>query len=159
MKRIFLAAMMAVGGAGPLTGQGHPHVHVTKESTSDHRDHPEVHAVVEGFARALQAGDSTRALSFLHPDVVIYEGGHAETLTQYRSHHLAADIAFLRAVKQETTAHQMTVQGDVALALSETRSKGRFRERDIDSRGAETLILVRSSEGWKIRHIHWSSGR
>ncbi len=111
------------------------------------------------LAAALAAGDSLRALTFLHPEVVVYEGGHAESLQQYRSGHLRADIAFLQAVKQETTGDRVVLSGDMALYLSESTSKGTYRGREIDSRGAETMVLVRTPAGWKIRHIHWSSGR
>jgi hypothetical protein len=42
-------------------------------------------------------------------------------------------------------------------ADAESRTTGQTRGRDIDSRGAETIVLVRESSGWRIRHIHWSS--
>jgi ketosteroid isomerase-like protein len=100
-----------------------------------------------------------RALAYLHPDLVVYEGGHAETLAEYRSHHLAADIAFLRATQSETLAAHLHVMGESALWMSESRTRGTIRDRQIDSRGAETFVLVRTPEGWKIRHIHWSSAR
>jgi ketosteroid isomerase-like protein len=119
----------------------------------------EVRAVVDSFTAALERGDSVRALAYLHPDLLVYEGGHAETLAEYRSHHLASDIAFLAATRSETLATHLQVMGESALWMSESRTRGTVRERQIDSRGAETFVLVRTPEGWKIRHIHWSSGR
>ncbi|MGH7445926.1 MAG: YybH family protein [Longimicrobiales bacterium] len=117
----------------------------------------EVRAVVEGYDRALASGDSLTALSLLHPDVVIYEGGHAETREEYRSGHLRSDIAFASAVKLTTTVDHILVSGDAALYTSEYTASGRFRNRDIDSHGTETMVLLRTPDGWKIRHIHWSS--
>ena len=114
-------------------------------------------AVVEGFHSALESGDSTAALGYLHPDVVIYEGGHAETLAQYRAGHLRGDIAFASATNREVVEAAITVWGDRALYTSTSRTTGQYRGREIDSRGTETLVLVRTSEGWRIRHIHWSS--
>lgn len=111
------------------------------------------------FGRALAAGDSTRALALLHPQVVIYEGGHAESLAQYRAGHLAGDMAFLQAVRLEPGPRDTLVIGDLALITSEFRARGRYRERDVDVRMAETMVLVRTPGGWRIRHIHWSSGR
>lgn len=117
----------------------------------------EVRVVVESYGRALASGDSLTALELLHPDVIIYEAGHAETYEEYRSGHLRSDIAFAAAVPRTTSTDQVLLSGDVALYTSEYNAKGRFRNRDIDSHGTETMVLVRTADGWKIRHIHWSS--
>lgn len=138
------AALAAQGGATP------PSATATSPEA-------EVREVVEAFGRALAAADSIAALGHLHPDVVVYEGGHAETLEEYRSHHLGHDIAFLQATEQATTREQVTVSGDVALSLRESATRGRYRDREVNALGTETLVLVRTPEGWKIRHIHWSS--
>ena len=117
----------------------------------------EIRAIVTGYASALSSGDSAGALALLHPEATIYEGGHAETYAQYRAGHLPSDIAFASAVKRTTTRDDVLVTGDAALYTSEYASKGRFRNRDIDSHGTETMVLLRTRDGWKIRHIHWSS--
>ncbi|HUG41657.1 MAG TPA: nuclear transport factor 2 family protein, partial [Longimicrobiales bacterium] len=103
------------------------------------------------------AGDSTAAIDRLHPEVVVFEGGHAETLAEYRRGHLRSDIAFASATQRELTAEAVHVRGDQALYTSESHTTGRWRERDIDSHGTETVVLVRTPDGWRIRHIHWSS--
>lgn len=117
----------------------------------------EVIAVVEGFHSALESGDSTAALQYLHREVVIYEAGYAETLAQYRSGHLRGDIAFASATNREVTHAAIELWGDQALYISVSRTTGQYRGRDIDSRGTETIVLVRTPDGWRIRHIHWSS--
>lgn len=124
---------------------------------ADEATRSEVRSAVEAYARALASGDSLAALGLLHPDVVIYEGGHAETREEYRSGHLRSDIAFASAVKRTVTADDVMLIGDAALYTSEYTAAGRFRDRDIDSHGTETMVLVRTTDGWKIRHIHWSS--
>jgi ketosteroid isomerase-like protein len=117
----------------------------------------EAMAVVHAFHDALAAGDSTAALSLLHDDVVILESGHAETRAEYRSGHLRADIAFASATQRSITNERVSTLGEVGLYIGESRTTGQFRSRDIDSCGAETMVLVRTAEGWRIRHIHWSS--
>src|SRR4051794_2458100 len=72
-------------------------------------------AVVRSFTEALQRGDSVRVLRLLHPELVVYESGVAEDLAHYRSHHLAADIAFLKAVTSRTLREQLTLSGGMAL--------------------------------------------
>lgn len=156
-----LLLALALGAApAPAAAQEHGHHHPVRNDTAPaSAEEQAVRAAVEGFSGALEAGDSLRALTFLHPEVVVYEGGHAETLSEYRSGHLRADIAFLQAVEQKTLRDQVVLEGDVALYLSEYHSKGSYRGREIDSHGTETLALVRTPAGWKIRHIHWSSSR
>ena len=119
----------------------------------------EVRSVVDAFHAGLAAGDSTAALQSLHADIVIYESGHAETLSEYRSRHLGSDIAFSSATRREVTSESISVWGDQALYLGESRTRGQFRGREIDSRGTETAVLIRTPAGWRIRHLHWSSGR
>lgn len=115
-------------------------------------------AVVDAFHRALAAGDSLAALAFLAPDVVILESGGAETRDEYRSHHLPGDIAFARAVPSRREALAVTVQGDVAWVTATSTTQGQFRDRQINSAGAELVVLTRSGSGkWMIRAIHWSS--
>ncbi|HET7462445.1 MAG TPA: nuclear transport factor 2 family protein [Longimicrobium sp.] len=117
-----------------------------------------VRRVVTGFSAALQAGDTARAMSYLHPDLVVYESGAAENREHYRAHHLSADIAFLAQVRPANARDQLTVSGDMALYLREYRMRGTWRGKAVDSPGVETLVLVNTPRGWKIRHIHWSSG-
>lgn len=116
-----------------------------------------VTSTVRAFHGALAAGDSARALGLLHPDVRVFEGGHAETLAEYRSGHLTADMAFSGSVGRRVLEEHVFGGADEAVYLSEYRVKGTFRGEEVDARGAETMVLVREEDGWRIRHIHWSS--
>jgi len=118
----------------------------------------EVIAVAHAFTAALAAGDSLAALGLLHDEVRILEGGRMETKEQYRSGHLRADIGFASAptVARETLGEGVTVTGDVALYTRQYRTTGRYRDRDLDRTSSEALVLVRTPEGWRIRHVHWS---
>jgi ketosteroid isomerase-like protein len=120
-------------------------------------DEEAIRAVVDGFHAALAAGDSVAALGNLHPDLVVYESGHAETLGQYRSGHLMSDIEFNRAVVFHTTRDAIVRGLQLSVYLREYRMTGTFRDREIDARGVETMVLTPTPEGWRIRHIHWSS--
>jgi ketosteroid isomerase-like protein len=116
-----------------------------------------VRAVVQAFKDALAAGDSTAALGYLHPDLVVYEAGHAETLAEYRAGHLAADMEFSAAVETTVLEQGVIVRPEMALWVSESESKGEFRGQAIDSHGTETVVLLPTDAGWKILHVHWSS--
>jgi uncharacterized protein (TIGR02246 family) len=121
-------------------------------------DSAAVAAVVDRYHRALATGDSAAALALLAPDAVVLESGGVESRAEYRGHHLPADIAFARAVPSERGPVRVTVQGSVAWAASTSSTRGRFRNRDVNSAGAELMVLSRSADGrWLIRAIHWSS--
>jgi ketosteroid isomerase-like protein len=128
-----------------------------QEEQADDPSAAEVRIVVEEFHAALAAGDSPRALEYLHPDVVVYEAGHAESLAEYRSGHLASDIAFSRAVAFQTVHGSVVPGREFSIDLREYTMTGTFQDREIDAHGTETIVLVSTEEGWKIRHIHWSS--
>jgi ketosteroid isomerase-like protein len=112
---------------------------------------------VDRYHRALESADSVGALALLASDAVILESGGVETREEYRSHHLPADIAFVRAVTGVRSPIRVVVRGDVAWATSTTTAQGDFRGRPVNSAGAELMVLTRTTDGWKINAIHWSS--
>ncbi len=126
-------------------------------TASAQNDSAAVAAVVERYHRALAGGDSAAALALLAPDAVIVESGGVETREEYRAHHLPADIQFARAVRSERGPARVVIVGDVAWVSSTSTTQGTYRERPIDSAGAELMVLTRESGGWTIRAIHWSS--
>lgn len=132
-------------------------VPISAQQATDSAREAEVVSVVEAFHAALAAGDSLAALEQLHPDLLVFESGHAESLSEYRSGHLSADMGFAGATRREVTDQNVVLRGDVAMYTSVTSTTGTWREREIDATGAETMVLVRTAEGWRIRHIHWSS--
>lgn len=120
-------------------------------------DSAAVAAVVSEFHAALAREDGTRALELLASGARILEGGGIETVEEYASSHLPADMAFAAAVERERGPLRIQVRGDVAWATSTSRARGTYREREIDSRGAELVVLSRSDGQWRIEAIHWSS--
>ena len=120
-------------------------------------DSAAVAAVVERFHEALTNGDSAAAVSLLAPDAVILESGGVETRAEYLSHHLPGDIAFARAIRSTRGPMRVTIHGNVAWATSTSTTIGSYRDRAINSAGAELMVLSRSRDGWRIRAVHWSS--
>lgn len=120
-------------------------------------DSAAVAATVDRFHSAVAAGDSVLALSLLASDVVVLESGGMETRDEFRARHLAADIAFAQAVKSERGPVRVIVRGDVAWASSTSTSAGEYRGRQVNSSGAELMVLSRTPQGWRINAIHWSS--
>lgn len=147
--------------AAPLAAQS------PRPAAADAADSARVVGVVEAFHRALAAGDSAAALARLAPGVVILEGGAAETLAEYRAHHLPADLAFARSTRATRSPVRVVVRGDVAWATSTSTVTGSYRGRPVDAAGAELMVLVREPLArerpayeagmWRIAAVHWSS--
>jgi ketosteroid isomerase-like protein len=120
-------------------------------------DSAAVAQVIHRFHAALEAGDSATALGLLSGDAKILESGGIETKEEYRSDHLPGDIAFAQAVARESGPVRVVVRGDVAWATSESVMRGSYRDRPINSRSVELMVLERTGEEWRIAAIHWSS--
>ena len=118
-------------------------------------DSSAVMAAVKGFKGALASGDSSKAIGFLHNDLVVFESRRAENLAQYRSGHLAADIAYLKTVTQSISKETLMLSVDLAFYTSLYTSSGMSRGRQVNSNGTETMVLARTPAGWRILHIHW----
>jgi ketosteroid isomerase-like protein len=114
-------------------------------------------AIVAAFHAALEAGDSTKALSLLAEDVRIMESGGIEDKQKFRNGHLSADMAFAKAVKSVRTVASVVVTGTAAWVSSTSVATGESNGRAVNSQGAELIVLSRGADGWKIRAIHWSS--
>lgn len=122
-------------------------------------DSAAVAAVVARFHASLAAGDSAAALALLATDAVVVESGEVESREQYRSHHLPADIGFARAMRSERGPVRVTVRGDAAWTVATSATRGTYRGRAVNADGAEVMVLTRTSDGWRIAAIHWSSRR
>jgi ketosteroid isomerase-like protein len=96
-------------------------------------------------------------LALLSDDAVILESGGIETKPEFRAHHIAADIAFLRSVRVEPGPLRVRVRGDAAWVSSTNVTQGESNGRTINSMGAELMVLAKEAGGWKITAIHWSS--
>jgi len=113
--------------------------------------------VAESYHNALLSKDRESALAVLSSDVIIIEGGHVQTREEYISHHLDADIDFTSNVTSRRKVIRTFVDGNVGWIISSTTVTGRYKGREINSTGAELMVLRQQNEMWNIVAIHWSS--
>lgn len=114
--------------------------------------------VVDAFHAALARGDTAGASTFLSDAVLIFEAGGAErSRAEYAAAHLPGDAAFAQAVGSKLTRRTGGASGDRAWVASEGRTKGRYKDRDVDRITTETMVLRRQAGAWRIVHVHWSS--
>jgi len=119
---------------------------------------PDAATIAARFSKALDSADKKTVRRLLAENVLIYEGGGVESsLEEYASHHMTADMAFLSGLKREVLSQKIFDHGDMVVVSTLTRLHGNYQEKPIDSKSAETLLLERRGDDWKIVHIHWSA--
>lgn len=119
-----------------------------------------VEAWLQGYDAAFNSKDVAKLAPFYHPDVTIYEGtGINNGWADYRDRHLGPELKAFENLEFGHTDTKVTLMpgGESAYATSRYTIKARMGERLLDSEGLETLVLVKTSDGWKIRHSHTSS--
>ena len=120
-----------------------------------------VEAWLKGYDAAFNAKDLDKLATFYHPDVTIYEGGGINNgWVDYRDRHLGPELKSFENLQFGHSNAKVIVLpgGQSAYATSEYSIKAKMGDRQLDSGGLETLVLVKSSDGtWKIRHSHTSS--
>lgn len=116
-----------------------------------------IESIVATFHRALAVGDKESALTLLTKDVMVLENGHIETANEYLSYHLDADLEFSSKVSSQRKIIKSTVEGKTGWVISASIEKGEYHGKQIDSTGAELMILEKWDGKWKIKVIHWSS--
>lgn len=140
----------------PATGTTHTH--------ADGKQH--VHGVqaalpvaaVKALHEALSSGDGNKVEALLDPNVLILEGGNVErSRKEYAAHHMPSDLKFMQAVTYKLERQSGDAVGNLAWVVSEARLTGAREGKPVDLVSTETLVLKKSSTGWKVVHIHWSS--
>ena len=120
-----------------------------------------VEAWLKSYDAAFNAKDLDKLATFYHPDVTIYEGGGInDGWIDYRDRHLGPELKSFENLQFGHSNAKVTVLpgGQSAYATSEYSIKANMGDRQLDSGGLETLVLVKSSDGaWRIRHSHTSS--
>ena len=149
MTRHWITSLALIAAAGSAQAQSRPAP----------GDSAAALAVVEQYEAALSAGDSAKAVSLLADDLLVMEAGAIETRAEYLAHHLGADMKASAGAKGERTVLRVSVVGDAAYVVTKTVRPGTGAQGSTGSELAELMVLSKTSTGWKIRAIHWSSRR
>ncbi len=144
---MFVAVPVALGVVSTASAQG-----VRTDSAA-------VVAAVERFGSALAAKDSTKAVLLLAKDALVLESGEVQTRAEYLSGHLGADMRATSGSTRVRTVVQVTLVGDAAYVVSRTARPPAGAGAAAGSDSAELMVLSKTSTGWVIRAIHWSSRR
>ncbi|MGH8030291.1 MAG: YybH family protein [Arenimonas sp.] len=155
MRHLFAAIAIAL--ALPAAAHAHQDANAPAGEAIAEAAQPAV-AVVDEFSAALKAGDLARVGALLADDVLVLESGGAErSKEEYFASHAAADAEFLRDAHVMVTRRTARVVGDVAWVGTESEMHTSKSGVPLTMLSTETMVLARTSDGWRIVHIHWSS--
>lgn len=113
---------------------------------------------VDEFIGALSRGDATIAQQWLLPSVSIFEGGTQQTSrSAYARDHMTEDMKFLSNHQLRRISRSSGEVQSAAWVSTYYRITGGGVEGRPAALSDETVILARTPEGWRIRHIHWCS--
>ena len=149
MKCQWLAVLALTATAASLEAQGN----------SRAADSAAARAIVDQYDAALAAGDSAKAVALLADDLMVMEAGAIETRAEYLAHHLGADMKASAGAKGERTVLKVSVVGDAAYIITKTVRPPTGAQGSTGSELAELMVLAKTSAGWQIKAIHWSSRR
>jgi ketosteroid isomerase-like protein len=124
-------------------------------------DASSIEALLKAYDAAFLSKDVNKIAAFYHPDVTIYEGaGVNNGWIDYRDRHLGPELKAFENLEFAHSDTKVTVLpgGESAYATSRYTIKAKMGDRMLDNEGLETLLLMKTPEGWKIRHSH-TSGR
>lgn len=157
------AQLIGIAAMGISLTAAHPGAHETPQAATQEEPGPLVDTTtpvgtVLAFHTALASGKTDAALELLAEDVIIFESGGVESSrAEYASHHLESDAAFSASVPRTLISRSQGMHGEVAWVMSVETVSGTYRNRAINSRSVETMMLRLVDGQWRIVHIHWSS--
>lgn len=132
----------------------------TSASAQASSDEGAITAWLQSFDRAFVAKALDKLASFYYSDVTIFVGGGVDNgWADYRDYHIGPELKGFENLQFEdrNIAVHVLDDGRVAYVTSEGALKARANDRDIDSAGLETLVLVKVGKAWNIRHSHTSA--
>ena len=114
--------------------------------------------VVDAFSAAIKAVRIDEAAKLLDPQVLILESGSSErSRDEYLREHAIADAAFMQTAQQQLRYRQAQVEGNLAWVGTESELQTVKDGKPMTLLSTETMLLKKTTQGWKIVHIHWSS--
>jgi len=115
--------------------------------------------VVNAFMADLAGGQLDAARQLLTPDAIVMANGQVlGNRDGYIDGAAKGDAAALRVTQRDLLHRDVKTTADLGWVLSEKRlrgAQGPQGPREIVV--TETMLLARTTAGWKITHIHWSS--
>jgi uncharacterized protein (TIGR02246 family) len=158
MRAAAFAVLLLAAVPGPLSAHGKPAAAPAPAPVAP-RDRAAV-AVVDAFHNAVAVKDLAAAAALLAEDVKVYEhGGVERSKAQYVAEHLPADAEAVQGTTDTIVSRFSATDGPLAYVITDGRTTSTRDGKTTERKTTETMILRRDPAGWRIVHIHWSSGK
>lgn len=121
----------------------------------------DIRAVLKGYRAAMQARDTGRLAAVVDPALMVVEGVHVNRgWADYRDNHIGPEMKEWTSYSVSgATMLELTVAGDLAYAVETATHSITQEGRTVVVDAAETFVLARGKDGWRIRHVHYSGKR
>jgi hypothetical protein len=115
---------------------------------------------LQAFSDALEVSNRDLAIARLAPDLKVVEDGVEQSYADYIGGHLAADIAYQKTVKTVLLERSVLNGSPTRVQIiSKIRMISNRSDKMIDTVVDETAVLVKLSDGWKIKRLEWVSAK
>jgi len=148
MRRLSIAALFVVAAG--------LHLRVLAQSGE-----AEILAFFKAYDAAFNARDLDALGTMYHPDVTVFEGGGIDrTWAVYRDRHLGPELKAFQDLAFGHSNIELHVLGPSAAYVTADYSiKYRTGERQVDSGGIATHVLLKEDGRWRIRHSQTAARR
>jgi uncharacterized protein (TIGR02246 family) len=121
----------------------------------------EILAFFKAYDAAFNARDLDRLGTMYHPELTVFEGGGIDrTWAVYRDRHLGPELERFQNLAWAHSDIEVHMLGDAAAYVTASYSiKYTMGERDVDSGGIATHVLVKEDGTWRIRHSQTAARR
>lgn len=123
-------------------------------------DEAAIREILAGWTRGWVEKDpeAMAGLVVATDEFTLIEGGHINLgWADFRDNHLLPELDVIVEMDYRFEDARVTVTGDTAYALFRYHLAGATKEQKFEPRsGRGTAVLVRTADGWKIRHIQTS---
>jgi ketosteroid isomerase-like protein len=145
------AAAQKAPPAPPPAAPRAPAIHVAPAAADAVR-------VLDTFMGALVAGQLDAARRFMTPDAVLLaDGAPLGQRDEYFATRARNDATRLGSSERTLLRREARGGPNLAWVVSEKVLRSRGEGTSSGLHMVETVLLVKTLEGWKIAHVHWSS--
>ncbi len=119
----------------------------------------EIQAVVKAYHEAMARKDVDALKNLFHPDLVVFEaGGVDKGRDAYLEHHLGPELKELKSWTYGPMETSVLTGDPTSVVLCSFTYEAALDSGKISKgKATESMVLTRTAEGWRIRHLHWSS--
>lgn len=87
----------------------------------------------------------------------MFEGSHINWgWVDYREHHLGPELKEFKEIQYSFSDIKANVSGDMAYATFKSHIAVKMESREVEGESLATAILLKTTAGWKIQHMHTS---